>query len=64
LTLTGDRDEGSPADGVQLIHAFVDHVYRCYGSEDRFRGVLCPGVGHAYTRAMWDESLRWLGRHL
>jgi dienelactone hydrolase len=64
LTLTGDRDEGSPADGVQLIHAFVKHVYGCYGSEDRFRGVLCPGVGHAYTRAMWGESLRWLGLHL
>jgi dienelactone hydrolase len=64
LTLTGDRDEGSPADGVRTIQTFVKHLYTCYGSEDRYRGVLYPDIGHTYTRTMWDETLRWLKLHL
>lgn len=64
LTLTGDRDEGSPADGVQTIHAFLEHLYRCYDRADHFRGLLYPGIGHAYTPEMWQETLHWLDRHL
>jgi dienelactone hydrolase len=64
LTLTGDRDEGSPADGVQVINAFQEHLYQCYGRSDNFRGLLYPGVGHAYTPQMWRETLGWLARHL
>ena len=64
LTLTGDRDEGSPADGVQIINAFQEHLYPCYGRSDDFRGLLYPGVGHAYTPEMWRETLGWLARHL
>jgi hypothetical protein len=64
LTLTGDRDEGSPADGVRIINAFQEHLYRCYGRPDNFRSVLYPNVGHAYTPDMWRETLRWLAKHL
>jgi len=64
LTLTGDQDEGSPADGVRIINAFQEHLYKCYGKEDNFRGILYPGVGHTYTPQMWDEMLRWLKKHL
>ncbi len=64
LTLTGDRDEGSPADGVRKINAFQEHLYRCYGRPESFRGVVYPGVEHAYTREMWQETLRWLQTHL
>ena len=39
-------DFGSPADGVQTINAFAQHVYKLYGKEDRFRGLLYPGIGH------------------
>lgn len=64
LTLTGDQDEGSPADGVREINAFQEHLYRCYGRPDNFRGLLYPGVGHAYTPEMWQETLRWLSKYL
>ncbi len=64
LTLTGDRDEGSPADGIQIINAFQEYLYRCYGRSDNFRGLLYPGVGHAYTPDMWQETLRWLAKNL
>ena len=60
LTLTGDRDAGSPADGVRTINAFAEHLYRLYGKEDHFRGVIYPGVAHTYTPAMWEETVGWL----
>jgi dienelactone hydrolase len=64
LTLTGDQDEGSPADGVQIINRFAERVYECYGKAGNFRGVLYPGVGHAYTQEMWRETLDWFKRIL
>ncbi|MHC4330417.1 MAG: alpha/beta hydrolase family protein [Planctomycetota bacterium] len=64
LTLTGDQDEGSPADGVQIINAFQKDLYKCYGKSRNFRGILYDGVGHTYTPQMWEETLRWLEKHL
>ena len=64
LTLTGDRDEGSPADGVQIINAFQEDLYKRYGKEQNFRGLLYPGIDHAYTLEMWEEALSWLEKHL
>ena len=28
--------------------------------EENFRGILYPGLGHAYSPAMWEETMRWL----
>jgi len=64
LTLMGDQDEGSPADGVQIINAFQEDLYKCYGKRQNFRGVLYAGVDHTYTPEMWEETLRWLKKHL
>ena len=64
LTLTGEKDLGSPASGVRTINAFQDRLYNLYGKEGNFRGVLYPDVGHEYTPAMWDETLRWLKKYL
>lgn len=64
LTLTGDQDEGSPADGVKIINAFQADLYRLYGKQQNFRGLLYPGVDHTYTPEMWAETLRWLEKHL
>jgi dienelactone hydrolase len=64
LTLTGDRDEGSPVDGVRTINAFAADLYTRYEKEERFRGVVFPGVDHAYTSAMWEETVRWLDAHV
>ena len=64
LTLTGDQDEGSPADGVHIINAFQEDLYKCYGKNQNFRGVLYAGIDHTYTPEMWEETLRWLQKHL
>lgn len=64
LTLTGDKDGGSPADGVKIINAFQKHLYKCYEKKQNFRGILYPGVGHTYTPEMWEVTLRWLKKHL
>ncbi len=64
LTLTGDRDAGSPVDGVRLINAFQEYLYKLYGKPENFRGVLYKGVGHEYTPEMWQKTLGWLKKHL
>mgnify|MGYP001604508594 FL=1 len=64
LTLTGDRDAGSPADGVRIINAYQEHLYKLYKKAENFRGVLYRGVGHEYTPQMWQETLSWLKKHL
>jgi dienelactone hydrolase len=64
LTLTGDSDDGSPADGVRVINAYQEHLYKLYGKAENFRGVLYRGAGHEYTPQMWKETLKWLKKHL
>src|SRR5262249_27441250 len=64
LTLTGDRDAGSPVDGVRKINAFLDDVYARYGQSDRFRGVVYAQTGHVFTLAMWQAMLDWFARFL
>jgi len=64
LTLTGDRDGGSPADGAKIINAFQEYLYTLYDKPQNFRGVLYPGIDHTYTPEMWAETTRWLEKHL
>ncbi len=64
LTLTGDSDAGSPADGVRIINEFQRRLYGLYGKKENFRGVVYEGIGHVYTPQMWDETIGWLKRHL
>lgn len=64
LTLTGENDVTSPVGGVRTINAFQEHLYKLYGKEKNFRGVLYPGLGHAYSPAMWEETLSWLKMQL
>jgi dienelactone hydrolase len=64
LTLTGTRDGGSPVDGVRIINAYQEYLYKLYGQPENFRGVLYKGVGHQYTPQMWQETLSWLRKHL
>jgi dienelactone hydrolase len=64
LALTGERDGGSPADGVRSIQRACARVYGLYGARERFRGQLLPGVGHVYTPAMFRQVQSWFDRHL
>ena len=64
LALTGELDAGSPADGVRALERAVGGTYQALGAGDRFRSVLYPEVGHAYTPEMRAEMLAWFGRWL
>lgn len=64
LTLTGDRDGGSPADGVIAINTFAEKIFGLYNLKGNFQGILYPGVAHQYTPEMWKETLAWFKKHL
>ncbi len=64
LFQTGDRDGGSPVDGIHAIEGAVRPVYRLYGREDDFQSIVYPGQGHVYTPQMWERTLSWMDSHL
>lgn len=64
LFQTGDRDNGSPVDGIHAIETTVRSVYRLYGREDAFQSLVYKGQGHIYTPPMWTKTLAWLDDHL
>jgi hypothetical protein len=64
LTLTGDKDAGSPVDGVRLINAFQEYLYKLYEKPENFQGLIYNRIGHEYTPEMWQETLNWLKKHL
>ncbi|HEX8914175.1 MAG TPA: alpha/beta hydrolase family protein [Humisphaera sp.] len=66
LFMTGEKDAGSPAEGVRKIEAAVTKVYSLYGDEAAkgFRSVLYPDLGHVYTPEMWEQTTKWLAENL
>ena len=64
LALTGELDAGSPADGVKVLERVVGRTYEALGAGDRFRSILYPEVGHAYTPRMRAEMRAWFDRWL
>ena len=57
LFLSGERDSGSPVDGIRVIEQKVKRVYRLYGAENQFESVIYSEVGHHYTPDMWQRML-------
>ncbi len=64
LFQTGDRDPGSPVDGIRAIEATVRSVYHLYGREDCFQSLVYAGQGHVYTPEMWSKTFAWMDAHL
>ena len=64
LFQTGDQDGGSPADGIRAIGDAVRPVYRLYGGDSAFQSLIYPGLGHVYSREMWERTLAWMDDHL
>jgi dienelactone hydrolase len=66
LFMTGEKDSGSPADGVRKIESIVTKVYALYEEREtnQFRSVLYPDLGHVYTPEMWAETNKWLAEKL
>ena len=64
LFQTGDRDPGSPVDGIRAIEKAVRPVYRLYGKEGSFQRIIDPGLAHVYTPEMWARTSAWMDDHL
>lgn len=64
LCLNGDRDEGSPVDGIREIEQRAAPAWRVEGSPGNFQSEVYPGVGHLYLPEMWAKAVGWFDQHL
>jgi dienelactone hydrolase len=64
LCLNGDRDEGSPVDGIQEIEKRAAPAWKLYETPQNFESLVYPNTGHEYKPEMWQKMLHWFNRHL
>jgi dienelactone hydrolase len=64
LALTGDRDAGSPPEGMKNLEQILNQVYKLYGKPDSFRSVIYPETGHVYNDDEKQKMVDWFDRHL
>ena len=64
LLMNGDRDDGSPVDGIRFIEKKVRPIYQLYGVEAGFRSEVYAGMGHEYRPPMWQNTLAWFDAQL
>lgn len=64
LALTGDRDAGSPPEGMKKLEQVLSRMYSLYGQPDRFQSIVHPETGHVYTDDMKEKMLAWFKRFL
>jgi dienelactone hydrolase len=64
LALTGDRDAGSPPEGMKKLEQILSRVYALYGRPESFRSVIYPETGHVYNDDMKQRMVEWFGKHL
>lgn len=64
LALTGDRDAGSPPEGMKKLEQILNRFYSLHGQPDRFRSIVYPETGHVYSDEMKERMLEWFDRFL
>lgn len=64
LTLTGDRDLGSPPAGMKALEEILSRVYKVHGHPERFKSIIYPETGHVYTDEMKERMVEWFGKYL
>ena len=64
LALTGDRDAGSPPEGMRKLEQILGKVYNLYGKSDSFRSIIYPETGHVYNDDQKRKMIDWFNRHL
>jgi dienelactone hydrolase len=64
LALTGDRDAGSPPEGMKKLEQILNRVYSLHGKAGAFRSIVYPETGHVYTDDMKQKMVDWFGKHL
>lgn len=60
----GDRDSGSPIDGVRPGVETIARAYGAAGHAENFTVFIEEGVGHALTDAMWQCVVAQFRQHL
>ncbi|MDX1981284.1 MAG: alpha/beta hydrolase family protein [Bryobacteraceae bacterium] len=64
LALTGDRDAGSPPEGMKTLERILNRFYALYEKPDAFRSVIYPETGHVYNDDMKQKMVAWFEKHL
>ena len=64
LSLAGELDPTSAVRGIRKIESAAQPAWKLWDREDAFRSVIQPGVGHVYSREMWDQMVHWFDSHL
>ena len=64
LYMTGDKDYGSPIEGIRKLEAKIRPAYELYRAEAGFENIVYPGLGHVYLPEMWDKMVGWMDKHV
>lgn len=64
LALTGDRDAGSPPEGMKKLEQILKQVYGLHGKPEAFQSVIYPETGHVYNDDMKARMVAWFKRFL
>jgi dienelactone hydrolase len=64
LALTGDRDAGSPPEGMRRLEEILNRFYKLHSAGDRFQSIIYPETGHVYNDDMKQKMLAWFDRFL
>ena len=64
LALTGDRDAGSPPEGMKKLEQILSGFYKLHGVPDRFQSVIYPETGHVYNDDMKKRMVEWFDKLL
>ncbi len=64
LALTGDRDAGSPPEGMRKLEEILGKVYKLYRKPESFRSIIYPETGHVYNDDQKQRMIDWFNRHL
>jgi dienelactone hydrolase len=64
LALTGDRDAGSPPEGMKRLEHILNQFYKVHGKPEAFKSIVYPETGHVYTDDMKAKMVDWFERHL
>ncbi|HSB13666.1 MAG TPA: alpha/beta hydrolase family protein [Bryobacteraceae bacterium] len=64
LALTGDRDAGSPPEGMKTLEQALKRFYGLYGKPDAFQSIIYPETGHVYNDDMKLRMVEWFGKFL
>jgi dienelactone hydrolase len=64
LALTGDRDAGSPPEGMKTLEGILNRFYTLYDKPEAFKSIVYAETGHVYTDEMKQRMLEWFTRFL